>query len=272
MTLIEHLRELRTRIFKALIFVVIGAIIGFIWYGNGLLRFLEQPYCSLPGDMRFPSNDQCTLLFFNPSDGLILRLKISFMTGIVLSSPFWLYELWAFITPGLRKNERRWAISFVLVSTSLFALGTACAYFTLKAGLQVLIGLAGPDVTAALSAPEYLNFVIVLLIVFGISFELPLIIVMLNLVGVLKYELLKKSRRWLIFLTFVFAAVITPSQDPFSMLAMAVPMTILFEGAIQFSRVHDKRAAKRHAGESFDDIPDDQPSPLGPDDQSSASD
>ena len=267
MTLIEHLRELRFRIFKALIFILLGAAIGFWWYSHGLLQFLQNPYCDLPADMRLSdASGECKLLFFNPTDGLVLRLKISFMTGMVVSAPFWLYELWAFVTPGLRKNERRWAVSFVAVSSFLFALGTACAYFTLKAGLRVLVGLAGPDVTAALSAPEYLNFVIILLVVFGVSFELPLLMVMLNLVGILKYEVLKKSRRWLLFLTFVFAAVITPSQDPFSMLAMAVPMAILFECAIQFSRVHDRRAARRQMAQGFDDISDDEPSPLGPDD------
>ncbi|MEO6956566.1 MAG: twin-arginine translocase subunit TatC [Antricoccus sp.] len=266
MTLIEHLRELRSRLFKAFFFIIIGAIVGWFWYTHGLLSFLERPYCALPAKMRFSHNNTCELLFLNPADGLLLRLKISLMAGIIVSSPFWLYQLWAFITPGLRKNERRWAISFVASSSTLFALGIFSAYLTLEAGLRVLIGLAGPDVVAALTAPEYLDFVLMILLVFGISFELPLVVVMTNLAGVLKYELLKRSRRWLIFLTFVFAAVITPSQDPFSMLAMALPMTLLFEGAIQFARVHDKRLAKRQAAQSFDHIDDDQPSPLDPTD------
>ncbi|QHC02049.1 twin-arginine translocase subunit TatC [Epidermidibacterium keratini] len=262
MTLIEHLRELRGRIIKALLGIAIGAVLGFIWYDYGLLEFLKQPYCSLPNELRYPSDDRCTLLFLDPAGGLLLRLKIAALTGVVISSPWWLYQLWAFITPGLHRNERRWAVSFVALSTTLFALGTICAWLTLNAGLRVLLTLAGDEVTAALTAPDYLSFVISLIVVFGVSFELPLIIVMLNLVGVLSYETLGKSRRWLYFLTFVFAALITPTQDPFSMLAMALPMVVLFEGAIQAARIHDKRAARRAAAEGYGDVPDDEPSHL----------
>lgn len=261
MPLVDHLRELRSRIFKALIFVALGAVVGFIWYNHGLLDFLKQPYCALDAEKRFPS-DSCTLIFLDPAGGFLLRLKISLLAGFIISAPFWLYQLWAFVTPGLRKNERRWTVTFVAASTLLFALGTICAWFTLNAGLAVLVSLGGDGVTAALTAPDYLSFVIMIVFVFGVSFELPLLVVMLNLVGVLKYETLRKSRRWLIFLTFVFAALITPTQDPFSMLAMAIPMTLLFEGAIQLTRVHDKRARRREQAAGFDDVPDDEPSPL----------
>lgn len=260
MTLIEHLRELRSRIFKALLFIVLGAVAGFIWYDHGLLDFLKQPYCSLDGQLRFPS-DRCELIFLDPAGGFLLRLKIAFLVGTIVSAPFWLYQLWAFVTPGLHRNERRWAITFVAASTTLFALGTVCAWFTLKAGLEVLVSLAGDGVTAQLTAPDYLSFVVMIIFVFGVSFELPLLIVMLNLVGVLGYDSLKKSRRWLMFLTFVFAAFITPTQDPFSMLAMAVPMVLLFEGAIQIARIHDKRAARRES-QARESVPDDEPSPL----------
>ncbi len=263
MSVIEHLTELRSRIFKALIAVVLGAVIGFIWYDHGLLSFLKEPYCALPSDLRWTKDGQgCTLLFLDPAGGLLLRLKVALLAGAIISAPFWLYQLWAFVTPGLHKNERRWAISFVSASSVLFALGTVCAWFTLKAGLQVLLTLAGDGVSAALTAPEYLNFVVMIIFVFGVSFELPLLIVMLNLVGVLHYGLLSRSRRWLMFLTFVFAAVITPTQDPFSMLAMALPMVLLFEGAIQFARVHDARVAAREAQSGYGDLSDDAPSPL----------
>lgn len=261
MPLVEHLRELRSRLIKALVFIALGAVVGFIWYDNGLLEFLKQPYCALPGEMRFPS-DRCELIFLDPAGGFLLRLKVAFLVGLILSAPFWLYQLWAFVTPGLHKNERRWAVAFVASSTVLFALGTVCAWFTLKAGLHVLLTLAGDGVTSALTAPDYLSFVTMVILVFGISFEIPLLIIMLNLVGVLKYDTLKKSRRWLVFLTFVFAALITPTQDPFSMLAMAIPMTVLFEGAIQFARVHDKRVRRREAAEGLADVDDDEPSAL----------
>ena len=261
MALVDHLRELRSRLFKALIFIALGAIVGFIWYNNGLLEFLKQPYCSLPGELRF-EGDSCKLIFLDPAGGFLLRLKVSLLVGLIVSAPFWLYQLWAFITPGLRKNERRWTVTFVASSTLLFLLGTVCAWFTLKAGLEVLLTLAGDEVVSALTADKYLNFVTMIIFVFGISFELPLLIIMLNLVGILKYDTLKKSRRWLIFLTFVFAAFITPTQDPFSMMMMAIPMVLLFEGAIQFARVHDKRVRRREAAAGFADLDDDEPSPL----------
>lgn len=264
MTLVEHLRELRTRVFKALIFILLGAVVGFFWYDHGLLEFLKDPYCDLPYRLRFGATaaSKCNLLVFDIAGGLILRLKIAFLAGVLLSAPFWLYQLWAFITPGLKKNERRYAITFVALSSLLFAAGTICAYFTLRAGLKVLLTLAGSDVVSALAAPDYLDFVVSLMVVFGVSFEVPLLLVMLNIVGIVKYSALKKSRRWLIFLTFVFAAFITPTTDPFSMLAMAIPMALLFEGSIQFARVHDKRQAKRELVNSFDHISDDEASPL----------
>lgn len=264
MSLVDHLKELRNRIGLALVGVLLGTVVGFIWYDYGLLEFLKGPYCALPGDMRFGGADgSCDLLFFGPMDALLLRLKVGLIAGVVISSPWWLYQLWKFITPGLRTNERRWAFTFVGISTVLFLAGTAFAYITLKTGLKLLIGLGGEGVQAALSATEYLGFVTSLMVVFGVSFEVPLVAVMLNLAGVLKYSLLKKSRRWLIFLVFVFAAFITPTQDPFSMLMMAIPMTLLFEGAIQFARINDKRRAKREAGESnWDHLEDDEASPL----------
>jgi sec-independent protein translocase protein TatC len=136
------------------------------------------------------------------------------------------------------------------------------AYLTLRKGLELLLSLAGDEVAFQLTAPDYLGFVISLLVAFGLSFELPLIAVALNLVGVLTYQTLRHSRRWIYFLTIVFAAFITPTQDPFTMLAMAVPMGMLFELAIQISRIVDKRRARREALESFHDIGDDEASPL----------
>jgi sec-independent protein translocase protein TatC len=182
----------------------------------------------------------------------------------VLSAPFWLYQLWAFITPGLKRHERRYAIGFVAVSTLLFAAGAVLAYLFLGAGLRALLGLAGNGVVVALTAQDYIGFVLSVLIAFGVSFELPLVLVALNLVGVLSHAVLAKGRRWIFFLTIVFAAVVTPTQDPFTMLAMALPMIVLFEGAIQFARVVDKRRARRQAAAGFPDVPDDQPSPLDP--------
>ncbi len=263
MTLIGHLRELRNRVGIALLFVLIGTAVAFWWYDHGLGDFIRAPYCDLPDDLRYNASDgTCGLLVTDVFGGALIRLKIAFIAGVVLSAPFWLYQVWAFITPGLKRNEKRYGVSFVAVSTLLFALGAALAYISLSAGLKLLLNLAGDGVVVALTAQDYIGFVISLLLAFGVSFELPLIAVVLNLVGVLSHAVLAKARRWIYFLTIVFAAFITPTQDPFTMLLMAGPMCVLFELAIQVARVVDKRRAKREAALGLQGLDDDEASPL----------
>src|SRR3954467_4078376 len=266
MSLIAHLRELRNRVAVALLFVLVASAVCFWWYDHGLGTFIRAPYCSIPAESRAlgtgDSSGDCALLVTDVFGGALIRLKIAFIAGIVLSAPFWLLQIWRFITPGLRRHERRYGLGFVVASTALFALGAVLAYFSLQAGLTLLIGLAGDQVAVALTAQDYLGFVVSVLLAFGVSFEVPLLAVALNLVGVLSYAVLRKSRRWIFFLTIVFAAFITPTQDPFTMLLMALPMCLLFEAAIQIARVVDKRRARRAAVESFHDVGDDEASPL----------
>ena len=262
MTLIAHLTELRNRIAKALLALLIATAVAFWWYEHGLGEFIRAPYCGLDPDLRYEGDQGCGLLITDVFGGVFIRLKVAFLAGSVLSAPFWLWQLWAFITPGLKRNEKRYGIVFVGVSTLLFALGAVLAYISLAAGLELLLGLAGEGTIIALTAPEYIGFVLSLLVAFGVSFEVPLIAVALNLVGVLSYEVLSRSRRWIFFLTFVFAAFVTPTQDPFTMLLMAGPMVVLFEGAIQIARVVDKRRARREAAEAFPGVGEDEPSPI----------
>jgi sec-independent protein translocase protein TatC len=265
MTLVSHLRELRNRVGIALLFILIGTAVAFWWYEHGLGTFIRAPYCALDPNLRLDTGNaggDCALLVTDVFGGALIRLKIAFIVGIVLSAPFWLYQLWAFITPGLKKSEKRYGVSFVAASSFLFALGAALAYISLAKGLQLLLGLAGDGVTVALTAQDYIGFVISLLLAFGVSFELPLIAVVLNLIGVLSYALLAKSRRWLYFLTIVFAAFITPTQDPFTMLLMAAPMCLLFEVAIQVARVVDKRRSRRSVNEGLAGLDDDEASPA----------
>jgi sec-independent protein translocase protein TatC len=263
MSLIAHLTELRNRIAKALLALLVATAIAFWWYDHGLGEFIRAPYCNLPAGLRYGGDKNgCGLLITDVFGGVFIRLKVAFLAGAVLSAPLWLYQLWAFITPGLKRNEKRYGIGFVAVSTFLFAAGAVLAYISLAKGLQLLLGLAGDGVIVALTAQDYIGFVLSLLVAFGVSFEVPLIAVALNLVGVLPYAVLAKSRRWLFFLTLVFAAVITPTQDPFTMMLMAGPMILLFEGAIQIARVVDKRRARRADVEHFHDLSDDEASPL----------
>lgn len=264
MSLIAHLTELRNRIAKSLFALLVATAVAFWWYDHGLGDFIRAPYCGLDEDLRYGGDDSggCGLLITDVFGGVFIRLKVAFLAGTVLSAPFWLYQLWAFVTPGLKRNEKRYGVGFVAVSSLLFALGALLAYISLSKGLELLLSLAGDGVVVALTAQDYIGFVLSLLVAFGVSFEVPLIAIALNLVGVLSHEVLSRSRRWIFFLTIVFAAFVTPTQDPFTMLLMAGPMIVLFEIAIQIARVVDKRRAKREAVESFHDVDDDEASPL----------
>src|SRR3954453_15773441 len=263
MSLIAHLTELRNRVAKALLALLVATAVAFWWYDHGLGDFIRAPYYNLPAGLRSGGDGKgCGLLITDVFGGVFIRLKVSFLAGAVVSAPFGLYQLWAFITPGLKRNEKRYGLTFVAASTALFVGGAILAYLSLATGLKLLLGLAGDGVVVALTAQDYIGFVISLLVAFGVSFEVPLIAVALNLVGILSYQVLKKSRRWIFFLTIVFAAFITPTQDPFTMLLMAGPMIVLFELAIQIARVVDKRRARRDATAHFHDVPDDEASPL----------
>ena len=264
MTLVAHLTELRNRIALSLLALLVATAVSFWWYEHGLGEFIRAPYCNLPEDLRYGGDAAggCGLLITDVFGGVFIRLKVSFLAGAVLASPFWLYQLWAFVTPGLKRNEKRYGITFVAVSSLLFLGGAVLAYISLSAGLRLLLSLAGDGVVVALTAQDYIGFVLSLLVAFGVSFEVPLIAVALNLVGALSYQVLAKSRRWIFFLTIVFAAFVTPTQDPFTMLLMAGPMILLFEVAIQIARIVDKRRAKRDALEHFHDLSDDEASPI----------
>lgn len=266
MPVMAHLRELRRRIIVVVVIVAVGAAVAYQFYDH-ILHLLEGPYCSVNPKYRpVVAGGKCTLVYTGPGEGFIARLQISAIAGAVLTAPLWLYQLWAFVTPGLRKNERKYTVIFVCLATVLFIAGMAMAYIILYPGLKVLTAQAGTNTTAFLQIKPYISFVTTLMLIFGIAFELPLLIIMLNLVGVLPYRWLRRWQRVGIFLIFLFAGVATPTPDPFTMCAMAVPMLILFEGAVLFAYLHDKRKAARAADEKplADPADDAMPSTVDP--------
>jgi sec-independent protein translocase protein TatC len=268
MSVMDHLRELRRRLILIVLIVIAGAVLGWELYPH-LLNFLKTPYCSVPAKFRFvpqgkPNN--CVLIYHGVLDGFTSRLKISVIAGTVFTGPLWLYQIWAFVTPGLRRNERKYTIIFIFASTVLFATGMALAFTVLYRGLRIVLEISGVGTQALLTINDYISFVTLMLIVFGAAFELPLLVVMANMAGVLSARVLKRSQRIGIFLIFLFAAIATPTTDPFTMCAMALPMVLLFEGAVLFAIVHDRRKARRKAAERATEpaLPDDQPSEVEP--------
>lgn len=271
MTLIEHLYELRHRLALAALAVLVGSILGFLWFQYqvgpipSLGQLMNKPYCSLPASQRATfAGHACALLQTQPFEGFMIRLKVGIAAGFLLTSPVWLYQIWAFITPGLYRKERKFALTFVGCAVILFCAGAVMAYVVFPEALRVLSGVGGGNFVTALAATSYVSFMIHLLIIFGVSFELPLLVVMLNQVGILKYEKLKRWRRGLVFGLFVFAAFATPGQDPISMCALAGGLTLLLEIAIQIARVHDKRKALERQEEGWDGLDDDEASPMRP--------
>lgn len=260
MALADHLRELRARLLRIAVFLVVGIVVAWFFYDT-LFSLIYRPYASAQEILETRGVDSQPVLT-GVANPLLLQLKLSALAAVVLGSPFWLYQLWAFIVPGLHANERRWTRIFAAVAGPLFILGVAVGYYVLPKGIEVLIGFTPEALQNLVEFGEYFRFVTRMLLVFGIAFEIPLFVIMLSLAGVVSGKSLAAYRPWIVVGTFVFAAVATPSTDPFSMLMLALPMTVLFLLSEGFARVVDRRRAKRARAEGLAGIDDDEASPL----------
>lgn len=264
MPLTEHLRELRSRLVKAGIAIAIGMVVGWIYYEQ-IFDWLSRPFNSVVEQARAEGRT-VTLALTGVADPFVLQMQIAAVAGLVISSPIWLYQLWRFVTPGLHKHERRWAIGFVAVAFPLFLTGIALAYIVLPYGLDILFGFTPANVENIVSVDRYLSFFIRMVLLFGVGFLLPLLLVLLNFAGILPGRVLLSKWRWIIFGVFLFAAVATPTGDPVNMALLAAPLMILMALAIGICLLNDKRRKRRRAaqGLDFDELSDDEASPLEP--------
>jgi sec-independent protein translocase protein TatC len=237
MTLVEHLTELRRRIIICVVAVVLGAVVAFALYPQ-ILELLAEPYKELTKNRQTGSASGicpasgCDLLATDPLAPFAVRLKVATYGGIVLALPVWLWQVWRFVTPGLHPHEKRYAVPFVVSSVILFAAGGFVAWLTLPRALDFLATIGGSEISVFYTADKYLSLISLMIVAFGLSFLFPVLLVFMMLVGVLQPRTLARNRRWAVVGITTFAAVITPSQDPYSLLFMAGPMYLFYEASI----------------------------------------
>jgi sec-independent protein translocase protein TatC len=256
MALSDHLRELRARLLKSAVVVLLGLIVALFFFDE-IFQLVLTPYEAAQRALGEDVNTEATVA--GVGGPLMLQLKLCGMVGLVATSPFWLYQIWAFIVPGLHARERKWSRVFAAVAGPRFVSGVVLGYLTLPKGLEILISFTQQDLTNLVEFGDYLTFLIRTLLVFGIAFEIPVFVILLNLAGIVRGASLGAHRPWIVIGTFVFAAVATPSTDPFSMLFLAIPMLVLFFVSEMICRVLDRRRRDR---DELAGIGDDELSPL----------
>ncbi|TIC86670.1 twin-arginine translocase subunit TatC [Nocardioides sp. GY 10127] len=251
MALSDHLRELRARVLRVTLTLIVAVVVALFFFDQ-LYAFVYGPYEQAQAALPAGTSIATTT---GAGGGLMLYLKLCGFAALVVTSPVWLYQVWAFILPGLHPHERKWTRVFAAVATPLFAVGLVLGYVTLPKGLEILIGFNPEGIVNINDFNDYLQFFTRTLLVFGIAFEIPVFVVLLNLAGIVKGKQLGQYRSWIIVGVFVFAAAATPSSDPFTMSFMAVPMVALFLVAEVIARFNDRRRERKkpNAGLSVDE-------------------
>ena len=266
MPLMDHIRELRNRVVKMALGLGAGMVVGFVFF-NPVWHVIERPLCAVS----VRGHTGCRTLGVNmpsldgPLDPFYLRVKVAVIVGVILSSPVWLYQVWAFVAPGLYAREKRWGYIFLGTAVPLFLGGVTLAYWSLGRSMHYLLGLTPGGVANILPVDQYMSFVMAMVLAFGIAFELPLLIVMLNLAGILTHARFRKWRRVMIFAVFLIAGMANPSPDPTTMLILGGGCAALVEVAELIVWSNDRRRARRHP-DPYAGLADDELSPLDLDD------
>jgi sec-independent protein translocase protein TatC len=261
MPLMDHLRELRNRVVKAALAIGVGMIVALI-FSDQTFNFLTRPFCAAKiHGMSGCSQVGDQLVVSNIFDPLTLRIEVAFYLALIATSPIWFYQLWAFIAPGLYSREKKWAYIFTGTAVPLFVAGAFLAYLVMDRGLYYLLGLTPHGVGALITADSYMSYFMGMLVGFGIVFELPLIIVMLNVAGILTHERFRKWRRMMIFGIFLIAGIVNPSPDPTTMLILGGIAVALTEAAELFTYLNDKRRARRNPS-PYENLADNELSPI----------
>jgi sec-independent protein translocase protein TatC len=262
MPLFDHLRELRNRVVKMALALIAGMIVGFVFF-NPVWHFIERPLCSatIRGATGCQTLGIDKLVLNGPLDAFYLRVKVALIVGIILSSPVWLYQLWSFIAPGLYSREKRWGYTFIGTAVPLFLVGNALAYLSLGRSMHYLLGLTPSGVGNFIQVDLYMSFVMTIMLAFGLAFELPLLIIMLNLAGILTHARFRKWRRMMIFGIFLIAGVANPSPDPITMLILGGACVALVEVAEFIVWYNDRRRARLHP-DPYAGLADDELSPI----------
>src|ERR1019366_8304247 len=260
MTLMEHIRELRNRLVKVTLAIIVGMAIGLVFF-TPIWHLIEHPFCAA----MISEHSRCgvlghTLIINGVFDAFMLHLKVAFFFGLIATSPIWFYQLWAFIAPGLYRREKRWTYAFVFIAAPLFAAGAGIAFFAMSRGLKYLLGLTPHGVIVLPTVDTYLGYFVAMLLGFGLAFELPLALLLLNMAGILTHERIRKWRRMMIFGVFLFAGIASPSPDPLTMLMLAVPCLVLVEIAEVIIWANDRRRASRPS--MYEGLADDEVAPL----------
>jgi sec-independent protein translocase protein TatC len=258
MPLMDHLRELRNRVVKIALVVLVGAGVAWAFYGR-IWSFIQRPYCQAVGGCQRNVVGH-SLVLNGVMDGFYLHIKVCVIAAIVVTSPIWLYQLWAFIAPGLYSREKRWTYLFMGTAVPLFALGCCFAFIAMSRGLKFFIGMSG-GLTNLFTADTYIGYWIAMIIGFGLCFEVPLFLVILNLARVITHERFKKWRKVIIFLVFVFAGIASPSPDPLTMLMLGGVVVALVEVAEILIFFNDRRYARLHPDLNAN-LADDELSPV----------